>query len=870
MERVCLKLLNMSITAGWLIIAVIVLRLLLKRAPKWISCLLWALVAVRLICPFSFESVFSLIPSGETVSQETIRSDRPAIDSGVAFVDSMVNSALWQSAAPEQEESTEALKTRFPEAMVPETISPEIRLPEAMSPKLAAPETASPEKSVRIWFYIASAVWCAGLCALLAYALVSYLQLRLKVRTAVRLEEGVYVSEFVDTPFILGVVRPRVYLPAGMEETLRESVIAHERAHLSRGDHLWKPLGYLLLAVYWFQPLCWAAYWLFCRDIEFACDEKVIRNYDPRRRKQYSEALLACSVDRRAAAIYPLAFGEVGVKQRIKSVLHYKKPAVWLVAAAVAVCGITAVCLLTDPVSDEGTAAAKGQNGERKQEARRDPDQNIGQSADTDTAQDIEEDQEKENQNRELRQQTVNDWIQAFVNRDGEKIAALASDELKADLQARKLLTKTAGGYGFGDSAAWPKDAEADVSLREMTEDKAVICYYAWDAYLHITVWRETLALEARNGEYVVTGEEIERLEDIASEEDFFTAYKGLNIISDVLNLNYSRVNYLKNGAGEELNRNALLSSSYAYQDLFEPESAAYAILNLSRDAGEVKVERLFNEDGVVGLRIDFVKEGGSRRICMIQPYGENGIWIPQDFFLNPLYRLKQLDWNEIESRGLTVADAVANWQNEVRDIICIGEIPEKNIKIYGYNDEECFGRGVAVVTGEDVRCFDWTYRTPRANLPEYYWDGEKNQLQIIFTPNTGTGVDEQELHILQYDDAGRPTDKVYDMLGGAGWHERVQAVYDEETRLITLTDLKDGTELASIEVDEEKMGAMIEFRIGNIAHFSLGEKITLNVAAEGVYEKYGLAYLCSLEAEVIWREDENEITLGLGEIRIS
>lgn len=857
MESVFLKLLNMSITAGWLILAVIVLRLLLRRAPKWITCLLWALVAVRLICPFSVESVFSLIPSGETISKETIRAGRSSIDSGLEFVDNIVNPVIWQSAVPEQED-TEVPKTTLPEAMSSE----------AMSPEVMSPETISPENPVRIWFYIASAVWCAVFCALLAYALVSYLHLRFKMRTAVRLEGNVYVSEFVDTPFILGVVRPRIYLPADMEETLREPVIAHEQAHLSRGDHWWKPLGYLLLAVYWFQPLCWAAYMLFCRDIEFACDEKVIRNYDPHRKKQYSEALLACSVDRRAIAICPLAFGEVGIKQRIKSVLHYKKPAVWMVAATVIVCGITAVCLLTDPVREEEPPVADGQNGENDRDADRSDNQYAGQNADPDTVQDIEGNRDKESQERELRQQTVNDWIQAFVDRDGEKIASLASDELKADLQSRKLLTGTAGSYGFGNSDEWPKDAKADVSLREVTEDKAVIFYYAWDAYLHITVWRETLALGSQKGECVVVGEEIEQFESISADEVFCAAYQGIVINAEGLQMNDSRINYQKNGAGEELNRNALLSSSNAYRDLFEPESAAYAILNLSRDAGEVQVERLFNEGGVVGLQIDFVKEGSSRRICMIQPYGENGIWIPQDYFVNSLYRFMQLDWEEIKSRGLTAEDAQANWQLMDKDIFCIGEIPEKNIKIYGYNDEECFGRGVAVESWEDVRYFDWTYRTPRANLPEYYWDEEKNQLQIVFTPYTGTEVNEEELHILQYDDGGRSTDNVYDMRGGIGWSERVQLVYDAETKQAILTDRSDGTELASVEVNEEKMGALKEIRIGNIADFSLGEKITLGVEVGGVFEKYGLAYLCRLEAEVIWQSDENGITLGMGEIR--
>ena len=294
MQEIFLKLFNMSITAGWLILAVMVLRILLKRAPKWIVCLLWGLVAVRLACPVSLESVFSLIPSGETVRQEVLFSERPVIDSGIRLVDNVVNPMLRESFTPQPGDSVNPLQ---------------------------------------VVLFIAGVLWAAGALGMLLYAGAGYGRLRWKLRTAVRLEEPVYLSEFVDTPFVFGVLRARIYLPVQMPEGMREPVIAHEKAHLARRDHLWKILGYFLLAVYWFHPLCWAAYALFCKDMELACDERVIREYDSAQKRAYSEALLECSLKKRTVIACPLAFGEVGVKDRIRSVVNYKKPAFWVVMA---------------------------------------------------------------------------------------------------------------------------------------------------------------------------------------------------------------------------------------------------------------------------------------------------------------------------------------------------------------------------------------------------------------------------------------------------------------------------------------------------------------------------------------------------------
>ena len=311
MSGIFLKLLNLSISASWLVLVVLALRLVLKRAPKWVNVLLWGMVALRLMLPFSIESALSLIPSAETVSPEVVRFDpAPTITSGVEFIDNAVNPSLSESFA------------------------------------------AAPLASVNplyVWTYLAGWVWLIGLAAMLAYALVSYLRLRRRVSASIPLRENIYVCDEVASPFILGILRPRIYLPSALDEAQRGSVLSHERAHLARRDHWWKPLGFALLAVYWFNPLLWLAYTLLCRDIELACDERVLCGMDAGQIKDYSSALLACSVPRRMIAACPLAFGEVGVGARVKNALRYKKPAFWVVAVSVVVCTVVAVCFLTNP-----------------------------------------------------------------------------------------------------------------------------------------------------------------------------------------------------------------------------------------------------------------------------------------------------------------------------------------------------------------------------------------------------------------------------------------------------------------------------------------------------------------------------------------
>ncbi len=310
MNEAFLRIVNMSIAASWLVLVVLALRLLLRKAPKWVNVLLWGLVAVRLICPFSIESAMSLIPSAEVFSP-TVLIETPEIHTGIPAINNAVNPIIRDAVI-----------------------------------------TLAPEKSMNTMKFLIqlfSRVWAVGVALLLAYSAVSFWRLRRRMRTAVILRDNIFRSEYADSPFVLGIVRPRIYLPYGMDDTSMTHVIAHEQAHIRRRDHWWKPLGFGLLTIHWFNPLMWVAYILLCRDIELACDEKVIKALGNAQRADYSQALVACSASRLRIAACPLAFGEVGVKERVKNVMNYRKPAFWVIAAALIVCTLAAVCFLTSP-----------------------------------------------------------------------------------------------------------------------------------------------------------------------------------------------------------------------------------------------------------------------------------------------------------------------------------------------------------------------------------------------------------------------------------------------------------------------------------------------------------------------------------------
>ena len=365
MTSVFLHFLNLSVTAGWMVLAVLLLRLCLKKAPRWITCVLWGLVALRLVVPFTIESPVSLIPTAEVVvSTEDTDTSAPMVNSGMTAIDKPLNDWLQTPVKPQAKPPvqsplppvTDTPITPNPDLPTEDT-TPTPQPPVEETPTTPEQPSASTEvKSVsrmeRI-LNIAAPVWLVGIGLMLIYELFSVLRVRNRVLDAVLLRDNVWQSDRVDSPFILGVFRPRIYIPYGLEEPVLAQVLSHEQAHLHRRDHWIKPFAFTLLAVYWYNPLLWVGYILLCRDIEVACDERVVRGLDEDNRRRYATALLQCGVERRSIAACPLAFGEVSIKQRIKSVLNYRKPLLWVIIVSLVVCSVAAVCLLTVPKSKD-------------------------------------------------------------------------------------------------------------------------------------------------------------------------------------------------------------------------------------------------------------------------------------------------------------------------------------------------------------------------------------------------------------------------------------------------------------------------------------------------------------------------------------
>lgn len=314
MDKLFITIVNNGLVASWIILVVIVLRKLLNRIPKWVNCLLWGLVAIRLAIPFSIESIFSLIPSAKPVPADIEYAKIPKIDSGMHAVNMVINPVL---------------ENHF-----------------------AVKEIAS-VNPIQVIIFISSYIWMIGVIGLLIYAFVSFIMLKRQVKNAQAIDKGIFRSETIDSPFILGFVKPSIYIPDYLDDEAYICVTEHEKAHIKRGDFIWKPFGFLILSVYWFNPLCWFAYIMLCKDIEYACDEKVTKDKDKNWKATYCQVLLDCSSKRKMIAACPVAFGEVSVKDRIKFVIRYKKPTLGMIVLAFVACIVVGICFLTNPKTTE-------------------------------------------------------------------------------------------------------------------------------------------------------------------------------------------------------------------------------------------------------------------------------------------------------------------------------------------------------------------------------------------------------------------------------------------------------------------------------------------------------------------------------------
>lgn len=594
MERIFFQVLNLSILAGCMVPVVIIVRLLFSRIPKNLICFLWILVGIRLLCPFSVESVFSPI----------------RLPRGMQEV-----SAIYGNR--DAGEMADGIDTNAePEFVGGENSRPDL----AKKQENVVPAAKTPDKRGGI-VKAGTAVWCAGVFAMAGFFVYSWYDLKRRIRMAVPKychDSKIYQCDGISTPFLFGLVHPKIYIPAGMNENYLPYIIRHEYAHMRRKDHLIKIAAFLLLAVHWFNPCIWIAYKMLCTDIELACDERAVRDMTHDGRREYMTALLNCSVQGKKVSACPVAFGESGIKERIKNVMNYKKPKFIIVFLGVIICAAILLCFMTTRKSERAEVHDKINMMEppEKEEAEILTKEDNAQES-------LQETKQEEQEKSVNIEESVETWAKAFCNRDGQTIRGMVSDEYMRRQGEEELLTSE-DGYNFGWSSPWPWDEAADIHILEITEDHAEILYYAWTSDPHVTVWRNSISYHVEEGQCYIDRSDLRRMEYICTAEEFYQAYPDGKI-------NGTRMDYLNNGTGETLNNNALLSSSNSYRPLFEPDTAAIYLLNILNNPNKVETMVITNRtNGHARITFKFLEDGGTATVTMIQPYGEYGIWIPQ------------------------------------------------------------------------------------------------------------------------------------------------------------------------------------------------------------------------------------------------
>ena len=353
MERIFIQLVNMSLVAGWLILAVLLIRGIFNKLPKAFRCVLWGLVALRLICPWSIESDMSIIPKAEIIADDDTKI---SILSGDKELDNNSADVLHNEELDNDIIVNNSYEGNKVDIAVKENNSVEndnSNIINTNSVSVHTTQSNGKESAFSISIGTLSKVWILGMVIMAVYYMVSYVILKRKVRVSIRYEKNIHLCDNISSAFILGLVCPKIYVPSHLSKVELANVIKHERAHLSRYDNWWKPLGFLLLSVYWFNPLIWIAYIMFCKDIELACDEKVVKTMDVAEVKEYSNTLLECSISRKLIMAAPLAFGEVAVKSRIKSVINYKKPTFWVIILSIAISVVIAIGFMTNPATKD-------------------------------------------------------------------------------------------------------------------------------------------------------------------------------------------------------------------------------------------------------------------------------------------------------------------------------------------------------------------------------------------------------------------------------------------------------------------------------------------------------------------------------------
>lgn len=574
------QILNMSYTGSIVILAVLFVRLLLKKAPKIYSYVLWGIVLFRLLCPISVTSSFSLFGlAGRELSDIRI-----------------TESTDWPTDAnitPVQETSFFHEKPDNTDAAVTESKTANIQM----------------EPVIQM---TAAGFWLLGICFFCGYGAYSFWKAKKMLHGAKQTDDHVYEIYRDVSPFVIGVFRPKICLPAGLDRQEREYILLHEKTHIRRGDFLVKLIAFFALSLHWFNPLVWIAFYLIEKDMELSCDEAVMRRMQGDIRTAYAQSLVKLSAVQKRAVGAPLAFGVGGIKERIKNVMRYKKPKLYAAVLAVFVIAVCCIALGSNP-KEIKTSPLTGLTHQT------DPKQYTGSDSF------IEKKAGKKVIVTDLSKtkETLTIWARAFCSRDGNTIAAMSQKEVQESLTARGLLDVAGNNFSFGMSSPWMR-SENDYQIVSYDEKEAVILYYAWTSDPHVTVWYETLSYHREDDVFRMDFETLTYLDSICTGEELLKACP--------LGLPDTRMDYVFNGAGESLNKNALLSSSNLYRRLFEPDTAASMLLNLLNNPNKVEVTAgPANEDGSVPVQVRFAEDGSVFIVTMIRPYPD-GIWLPQSF----------------------------------------------------------------------------------------------------------------------------------------------------------------------------------------------------------------------------------------------
>lgn len=593
LSQIFLTFLYKNMTVSVVIIAVLLARLLLRKMPKKYSYILWSIVGIRMIFDLPFAtniSVFNLFR-------------------GFAKRSSTMGTMLTGSRKTNLQGATDALNTIG-------TTGTSTAHASRNTTVGAMTHTLTTSQMV---LGILGLLWLVVVALFVAYGIYSYVKCRMLVRTAViarditsathkeKASASVWECDRIPSPFVLGIIRPRIYIPFRMPKQEQAYILAHEQCHIRRLDPLWKLIAFLLLAVYWWNPLVWCAFFYLVRDMEMSCDEAVIEQFGNGIKQGYSNSLLSFAMERHPYSFAPIAFGEGDAGRRIKNVLNFKKPQTWaaiLVIVLLVVVGVSCLTNGKDKISSDVTSDLK--NSQIQQPAV-ETTEALTDSDNSSTAQES--------------LQSVDQWAQAFAARDVRTIQDMATDDAANDLKEENLLDDNGN---FGWSSPWPWfDEESGIPAYQITQSddtSATILYYAQVSDPHVTVWEETLQYTKKDDKIKVTSEKLQMFNLITHGSEFEAAYPN--------GIQNTPMDYQTNGLGETLNEHAMSANGMSPDGeyvLTDPVGAACYFLNLSPDD---KITEFTSDRDLVDFKVRFKKDNVVHHIIMIRPWGEDGIYV--------------------------------------------------------------------------------------------------------------------------------------------------------------------------------------------------------------------------------------------------